>query len=175
MMPSRRRLLTAAAAGVGAVGGLWFALRGERPTLPDAADGLDIWSLRFEQPQGGELLMASLRDKPLVLNFWATWCPPCIQEMPELDRFQREFAGQGWAVLGLAIDAAAPVREFLVRAPVSYAIGLAGAPGIDLSRRLGNATGALPYTVVLDKRGQILHHKLGQTSFDELAGWARAR
>ena len=132
-----------------------------------------MWALRFERPEGGELVMADLRGRPLVLNFWATWCPPCIKEMPELDRFHREFAPQGWQVVGLAIDGPTPVRDFLRRVPVGFAIGLAGLGGTDLVRRLGNAAGGLPFSVIFGRDGQVLHRKLGETSFDELAGWAR--
>jgi thiol-disulfide isomerase/thioredoxin len=169
---SRRHLLTAGAASAGAAGGLWFALRNDPPAPADNA--ADIWSLRFDQPQGGELLMQSLRGQALVLNFWATWCPPCVKEMPELNRFHAAFKNKGWQVLGLAADSPGPVREFLAKSPVGYRIGLAGLQGIELSRRLGNPSGALPYTVVLDSKGRVQHQKLGETSFDELATWARA-
>ena len=133
-----------------------------------------LWHMSFDRPGGEALAMASLRGRPLVVNFWATWCPPCIREMPEIDRFQREFASRGWQVLGLAVDRPQPVREFLARAPVTYAIAMAGFDGTDLSRRLGNASGGLPFTVVFDREGLIAHRKLGETSFDELARWAAA-
>ena len=116
------------------------AATGPGPAAPSgvpADDPAGLWSRRFEKPSGGELAMADLRGKPLVLNFWATWCPPCVKEMPELDRFHRTYAGKGWQVVGLAIDGPTPVREFLVRVPVGFAIGLAGFEGTDLGRQLG--------------------------------------
>ena len=106
------------------------------------------------RPDGGELALGSLRGRPLVLNFWATWCPPCVEEMPMLDRFQREQQRGGWQVVGLAVDSAAPVREFLARHPVGFPIGLAGMQGVELSRALGNTRGALPFSVVFDARGE---------------------
>lgn len=133
--------------------------------------GADFWSLRFEQPGGGELALDSLRGGPLLLNFWATWCPPCIKELPDLDRLQREHAAHGVQVVGLAVDGPTPVRQFLARQPVSFAVGLAGFEGTDLSRRLGNVAGALPFTVVIDRQGVVRHRKLGPTEFAELAGW----
>lgn len=169
----RRHWLIGGAAGAALAAGLGWRLRGEalRGAAPDPAVE-SLWSQRFERPGGGELLMASLRGRPLVVNFWATWCPPCIKEMPEIDRFQREFAARGWRVVGLAVDRPQPVRDFLARSPVGYDIGMAGFDGTDLSRRLGNESGALPFTVVFGRDGAILHRKLGETSFDELSRWA---
>jgi thiol-disulfide isomerase/thioredoxin len=133
-----------------------------------------MWTLAFDRPQGGSLLMSSLRGRPVVLNFWATWCPPCVEEMPELDRFYRAWQARGWQVVGLAIDNAAAVRRFLDKQPVSFAIGLAGLDGSTLARSLGNAQGGLPYTVVLASDGTIRQRKAGQTHFEELQGWAEA-
>ena len=117
--------------------------------------------------------MATLLGRPLVLNFWATWCPPCIKELPDLDRFHRAWSPQGWQVVGLAVDNAQAVRAYLERQPLGFAVGLAGLEGSALSRQLGNEQGALPFTAVFDRSGRLIHRKLGQTSFDELVGWAR--
>jgi thiol-disulfide isomerase/thioredoxin len=158
----------AVAAGVAGAG--WQAWQGLRvraaPTGPP-------WDQRFPTPQGGELDLSSLRGHPLVLNFWATWCPPCVKELPELDRFHREWSPQGWQVVGLAVDSAQPVREFLQKRPLSFAVGMAGLEGTALSRQLGNDQGALPFTAVFDRHGRLIHRKLGQTDFEELSGWAR--
>lgn len=133
-----------------------------------------VWSLRFAIPGGGELAMSTLQGRPLVLNFWATWCPPCLHEMPELDRFHREFRARAWQVLGIALDRPGPVNEFLAQRPVGFAIAVAGADGFDLIRRLGNRRGVLPFTVVFDGRGKAVRNKVGETTFDELSRWARA-
>ena len=152
----------AVAAGVG-----WQSLRA--PAAPDGPP----WDQRFPTPDGGELDMASMHGRPLVLNFWATWCPPCIKELPELDRFHREWSPKGWRVVGLAVDGAKPVREFLQKQPLSFAVGMAGLDGSALSRQLGNEQGALPFTAVFDRNGRLAHRKLGQTDFEELSAWAR--
>jgi len=162
--------IAAAGAGVG-----WAVWRG-RGTGEGADTGVveGLWSLGFDTPNGGRLALASLRGHPLVLNFWATWCPPCIREMPTLDRFQRDFAGRGCRVVGLAADKPEPVREFLARAPVSYPIGLAGFAGIDLSRRLGNLGGGLPFSLFLGHDGTLVQRHVGEVSYERLVGWASA-
>lgn len=176
-----RRALVFGAAGVAAAAlGVGVALwRGRSVAEPDAAaaggDPGDVWSLRFERPEGGELVMADFRGRPLLLNFWATWCPPCVKEMPLLDQFHRKHQAAGWQVVGLAIDAPTPVRQFLARVPVGFPIGLAGLGGTDLSRGLGNPSGALPFTVVFGRDGRVAHRKLGEVTVGELDGWASAR
>jgi thiol-disulfide isomerase/thioredoxin len=133
-----------------------------------------FWQSKFTQPNGELLSLAAWRGQPLVLNFWATWCPPCIKEMPEIDRFAREFAKQGGRVLGLAVDNPSAVIAYLARHPVSYAIGVAGFDGTELSRNLGNASGALPFTVAFNRAGQLAQQRLGTTSFEELSKWAQS-
>lgn len=168
----QRRHLILAGAGVAAAGaGVAWRLRGAEPPPPDDPATAALWQASFEQPDGKPLAMAGFRGAPLVLNFWATWCPPCVKEMPELDRFARQFASKGVKVVGLAIDSPTPVRQFLARTPVGYPIALAAFEGTDLSRKLGNEKGALPFTAVFDRRGTLVQRKLGETSFDELAGW----
>lgn len=125
------------------------------------------------RPDGQALDWAGLQGKPLLVNFWATWCPPCVKEMPELDRFQRDFKDAGWRVVGLAIDGPTPVKEFLKKVQVGFDIGLAGFGGTELAQTLGNQAGGLPFTVLIDAQGRIRHRKMGATHFDELATWAR--
>ena len=171
----RRQSLWLGGAGVAAAAlGVWW---GSRRLSLDPASGADsapagFWQLRFAQPQGGELALADFKGRPLLLNFWATWCPPCIRELPDLNRFHETLGPKGWQVVGIAVDGPTPVREFLTRMPLSFPIALAGLEGTDLSRSLGNSSGALPFTVVFDAQGRIKHRKLGATNQDELAQWA---
>ena len=166
---NRRQHLTLAGAGLAAaLAGAGWALWGRPADDPAVAE---LWSLRFDRPEGGELALAPLRGQALVINFWATWCPPCIKELPEFDRLHRTEARRGVQVLGLAVDGPTAVRQFLARQPVSFAVGLAGFEGTDLSRRLGNTAGGLPFTVVIGRDGRLRHRKLGPTDFDELSRW----
>ena len=121
----------AVAAGAAGAGGAWWRSEGRSARNPAAAAAAatasaDLWTLRFDQPSGGELVLANLRGKPLLLNFWATWCPPCVTEMPLLNRFHAQQQARGWQVVGLAVDSPTPVREFLAKQPMDFAIGLAG-------------------------------------------------
>jgi thiol-disulfide isomerase/thioredoxin len=171
----RRRILAAGVGLAAAALGLGWGLRRLSAQAPsqDATDPpVDIWRLSFERPEGGEVALADLRGRPLVLNFWATWCPPCVEELPLLDRFQREHRGEGWQVLGLAVDSATPVREFLARRPVAFHIGLAGMDGVTLSRTLGNSSGGLPFSAVFDSRGDKVEGKLGALTWDHLSAWS---
>jgi thiol-disulfide isomerase/thioredoxin len=133
-----------------------------------------LWSQRFDTPGGTALDMGSLRGKPLLINFWATWCAPCVREMPEIDRFFKDHAAKGWQVLGIAVDAPTPVREFLSKRPVGFPVALAGLEGTELMRSLGNDRGGLPFSIAFDATGRIVERKLGETSYDELVRWARA-
>ena len=176
-VPRRRAwLLTAGVLAAGAGASLaWVRQQPDGTgTSGAAADAAlaQLWALKAALPQGGELDLASLRGKPLLLNFWATWCAPCVREMPLIDRFHREYAPRGWQVLGLAVDRPAPVNEFLARVKVGFPIGLAGLDGMELLRALGNPRGGLPYTVVVGAAGRVLQRKMGETSFEELTAWA---
>ncbi len=166
----RRRAWLVATSGVALAAGAGLAFWRARPTAPDATT--PPWSLSFERPDGSRLAMAPFLGRPLVLNFWATWCPPCVREMPALERFQRDFGPRGWRVVGIAADKAAPVLEFLTRVPVSFDIALAGFAGIELSRELGNAAGGLPFTVVYDGAGRVVQRHSGETRYGQLAAWA---
>lgn len=165
-----RRLLiggVAAAAAVAGAGAAWWRLRTRELPLP-----ADFWSLRFARPEGGELAMADLRQRPVLINFWATWCAPCLRELPLLNQFQREHGSGGWQVVGLAVDGPTPVREFLAKRPLEFPVGLAGLEGTELARALGNDVGGLPFSVLLDRTGQVRERKLGALLEADLARWA---
>jgi thiol-disulfide isomerase/thioredoxin len=174
-MSSRRTWLlgavAVAAAGAGA-GAAWWKQRGAAAGSGQAL-GDAFWAHKFERPEGGELAMESARGKPLLLNFWATWCAPCVEEMPMLDRFSRENAANRIQVIGLAIDQPTAVRKFLQRTPVGYPIGLAGLDGTDLLRELGNTGGGLPFTLVLSADGSVGARKMGKLEQSDLDAWRR--
>jgi thiol-disulfide isomerase/thioredoxin len=125
----------------------------------------------WNDPQGQSIDTSTWKNKTIVINFWASWCPPCVEEMPLLDAFYRENSSKGWQVIGLAIDQPSQVRRFLEQFPVTYPVGLAGLGGSELGRALGNTEGALPFTVVVDAQGRIKQRKVGRLSEEEVKNW----
>lgn len=167
----RRRWLLAgvvgmAAAGVGA-GVAWQRFQ------PHDREPENFWGLTFPTPEEGAtpLSLASLRGRPLLVNFWATWCPPCVEELPLLNRFYRENKANGWQMVALAVDKAESVRRFLARMPLDFPVGMAGLEGTELARSLGNEAGGLPFTVVFGRNGRVTGRKIGQLQDADLQSW----
>ncbi|WAC62044.1 TlpA disulfide reductase family protein [Pseudoxanthomonas sp. SL93] len=116
-------------------------------------------------------LAANHPGRRLLINVWASWCGPCIEEMPELERFAASQANDGVQVIGLALDTPEGVRDFLSRVPVSYPIVLDTPGPADASVWLGNAKGVLPYTVLVGADGRIVRQKVGPFQHGEISGW----
>lgn len=115
---------------------------------------------------------AAWAGRPLLVNVWASWCAPCVQEMPELQRFAASQGPNGVQVVGIALDDADAVRAFLRRVPVRYPI-LLDTPGpADAGVRLGNPQGVLPYSVLVSADGILLRQRIGPFGPGELAAWA---
>ena len=175
----RRNLLyigAAGAAGLAGVGAAWLKHEPQKLT-PGQTNAVQdaFWAMSFDTPDGQPQAMSSFRGKPLLLNFWATWCPPCVEELPLLDAFYQEQKAKGWQVLGLAVDQPSAVRKWLQAKPLSFAVGMAGLNGTDLSKSLGNLAGSLPFTVVFGTSGALLHRKTGKVSKEDLTQWAQLK
>lgn len=108
------------------------------------------------------------KDKILVINFWATWCPSCREEMPDLVALQEQYAARGLQVIGIALEDKEPVEEYLDFIKINYPTLVAGDQGMALSAQLGNRAEAIPYTVVVDRQGMIRDRHLGKFSKPEL-------
>jgi len=110
---------------------------------------------------GRQQSLAQWKGKVLVVNFWATWCTPCRAEMPEFVKAQREFGDRGLQFVGIAIDQPDKVQEFAAELGLNYPTLIGGYGAIELSKTLGNRLGALPFTIVIDRSGRIVHTRLG--------------
>lgn len=165
----RRNLLAflglALSAGAGVA---WMANRAE---LKPQNQWADLWHLNFPTPTGGNLNLNMYDNTYIVLNFWATWCPPCIEELPLLEDFYVKNKHKNWQVVGLAVDQLAAVQHFLQKMPLSFPIGLAPQNGVEWARRLGNLSGGLPFSVVFDAKGSIVQRKIGRLKPEDLGQW----
>lgn len=115
---------------------------------------------------GSPVALSQLRGRPVVANFWATWCAPCVEEMPHLEALSKSLPDIQF--VGIGVDTASNIAQFITKVPVSYPLYVAGHAGIALVRELGNAAGGLPFTVLLDADGHIFDTILGQVSPEDL-------
>ena len=129
----------------------------------------------FNDLDGQPIAMARWKDQIVVVNFWATWCPPCVEEMPDLQRVHDQYADRGVTVVGLGIDSPAALKRFRDQHGLTLPLLAAGASGSELGRALGNPSGALPYTILVDRKGRIVQARLGQVRPAELRGWLDAQ
>ncbi|WP_372018237.1 TlpA family protein disulfide reductase [Pseudoxanthomonas sp. 10H] len=194
MKPAARLLLVAAAAGVaGLLAGVWHGRSplqdsdaGQRalqamadataPTPPagvtPARPGDPLPAIRLPGLDGNVVELAAIAPgRPLLVNVWASWCGPCVEEMPELQRFARGQGDTGIQVVGLALDTPEGVRAFLERVPVQYPILLETPGPADASVWLGNTRGLLPYTVLVGADGRVIRQKLGPFASGEVDRW----
>ena len=170
---SRRLWLGAGVAGVAAVAGAGFAWWRLTPGAAEPGVEEVLWQQQFTTPDGAPLPMAAWRGQPLIVNFWATWCPPCVRELPLLSEFAGRKSAHGIQVVGLAVDKPAPVQKFLQRQPLAFPVGMA-AEGSQLTRELGNLNGGLPFTVFLGADGKLRQRKIGELSSQDLAQWTQS-
>lgn len=180
--PPRRSLLVvglvAAALGLGT--GVYYFARTPAQPLPAAVDRTPVAPARpgdampaitLPDVDGVPVDFARFAGRPLLINVWASWCGPCVEEMPMLAAFASAQPADGVQVVGLAIDTPEGVRDFLQRVPVRYPIVVEQPAPDDASVRLGNTQGLLPYTVLVGADGNIVKQKLGPFAEGELERW----
>lgn len=174
---NRRRLLgsgtsLAAALLATSVGGR-IAHAAASPGEPSLADALAALRARpVTDLQGATRRLAEWQGRPVVLNFWATWCAPCVKEMPELDALQKEFPQTQF--IGMGVDNVDNIRKFLIKVPVSYPLLVMGAGAVDTLRGLGDTTGGLPFTLILTADGGVSRSILGKIQPDDVRSTLKA-
>ncbi len=164
----RRHLLSGLIGLSGGAAGLSFFVAHEKRQTEQTRRDATLWNFEFLSPEGQMVALSRFKGRPLLLNFWATWCPPCLEEMPLLNRFQNQQGPQGWQVLGLAIDSASPVKAYLKQNPVQFDIAIAGFGGLDLAFELGNPQRQLPFSVFFNQEGVVIHRQLGLLTANDL-------
>lgn len=173
---NRKRVgwLAAAIAAIALAAG--FSLASRHFSTSGAGMSAEAFFARtFNDLDGQPVAMARWQDRIVVVNFWATWCPPCVEEMPDLQRVHDEYEARGVTVVGLGIDSPSALKRFRDEHGLSLPLYAAGASGSELGRVLGNPSGALPYTILVDRKGRIVQARLGQVQPAELRRWLDAQ
>ena len=151
-----------AAAVVALAAGMYFGMERKGPSAPDPAAAAALAALTLPDPAGKEQRLDQWRGKVLVVNFWATWCAPCREEMPEFIKAQRELGAKGLQFVGIAVDQADKVEQYAKEIGLNYPALIGGFGAMELSKTLGNDKMALPFTIVVDRSGKVVHTQLGE-------------
>jgi thiol-disulfide isomerase/thioredoxin len=166
-------MLGAVALAFGVIGAL-VATRQHAPAPAVAASASAggpveaLFAQSMNDAAGTSHALSQWQGKPLLVNFWAPWCAPCVKEMPELAALAADSAAKGVSVIGIGIDSPTNIAEFAAKVKVSYPLYVAGMSGTELSRAFGNSSGSLPYTVLIGADGKVRKTYLGQLKFDQL-------
>jgi len=139
-----------------------------RGAPPEPGDVAGLMAASLPDMEGKSQALAQWRGKVLVVNFWATWCSPCLEEIPEFVRMQDKLGNQGLQFVGIAIDNVAKVREFATKYRMNYPVLIGEMEAIELARAAGNEFGGLPFTVVVDRKGRLIGTELGGLNEEKL-------
>lgn len=157
-----------------AVAGSFYAYSKKTAPSPAATSALQpgaataVAQASFYDLQEKVQPLAQWQGKVMIVNFWATWCPPCLAEIPEFIQLQKQYGKQGVQFIGIAIDQKSKVQAYAKEVGMNYPVLLGDLAGIDLARRIGNPQGGLPYTVIVDRSGKIVTTQLGTLSREKL-------
>jgi thiol-disulfide isomerase/thioredoxin len=171
MSSTFKNFLLLIAAVLALLGGYWLAqtLRSEPEiTTTKTYGGGAMINFTLPELDGKKHSLEEWRGKVIVLNFWATWCPPCREEIPLLVNLQKTRAASGLQVISVAIDNKTAVMLYRQSAGINYPILMGGDDAFDLVARYGNRMGSLPFTVIIDRSGAIAVRKLGAFTKNEL-------
>jgi peroxiredoxin len=142
--------------------GVYVGIKRLHPSPPDNAAVAALMQSRLPDTDNKPRDFAEWKGKTLLINFWATWCPPCVAEMPELVELQAEMAPRNLQIVGIGIDSPANIRQFSEKLQISYPLLIAGMEGTELSRQFGNQGGGLPFTVLIGPDGRVRQTYIGR-------------
>ncbi|HEV8644168.1 MAG TPA: TlpA disulfide reductase family protein [Burkholderiales bacterium] len=160
MKRTGRNALLMVAAGLALAAGFWLN-PWNRGGAPESGNVARLMAASLPDMEGKSQALAQWRGKLVVVNFWATWCPPCLEEIPGFVRMQEKFGNQGLQFVGIAIDNPAKVREFAAKYRMNYPVLIGEMDAIELGRMAGNERGGLPFTVIVDRKGRLVGTELG--------------
>jgi len=163
MSRSRRIALFALVGVVALAGGIGLSLWDRR-----APDAQDLLAISLPDIQGARQPLSQWRGKIMLVNFWATWCGPCKEEMPEFVRAQQELGPKGLQVVGIAIDQPDKVASFARELGLNYPALIATYDTMEVAKPLGNRLLGLPFTVILDRNGRVAYTQLGAMKPEQL-------
>ncbi len=123
----------------------------------------------LEDTEGNTRSISEWDGKVILLNFWAAWCPPCKEEMPDFVRLQQDYGEQGFVVVGVAIDTLDAAQTFMDTVGVNYPVLMAEKRGVQLAQQYGNRLGALPYSVIIDREGRIVSSHIAKIDYQQVA------
>jgi thiol-disulfide isomerase/thioredoxin len=136
--------------------------------IPVASAAPALMAAKLPDLDSNPQALEQWRGKVIVVNFWATWCAPCREEIPALIKFQSEYGAKGVQIVGIAIDQADKVRPYAAQMKMNYPVLIGESDGIELTRRAGNPLGGLPFTVVIDRNGNAIFSHLGSVTAEKL-------
>jgi thiol-disulfide isomerase/thioredoxin len=146
--------------------GAYVGLQRVKPASPQDQALTQLFAQTLPDPAGRPEALSKWQGKPLLINFWASWCGPCVEEMPELVALHKQMPQL--QVIGIGVDSADKIAEFAAKLHIDYPLYVAGSNAIGLMRDLGNAVGGLPFTLLIDSKGTIQKTYIGAIDFDKL-------
>jgi peroxiredoxin len=148
--------------------GIYLGVKRFQPSAPADTAVAALMQVSMKDSSGKQRKMSEWQGKVLLLNFWATWCPPCVSEMPELVALQNELAGKNLQVVGIGIDSPSNIREFAEKHQITYPLLLGGLEGSELSRQFGNQSGGLPFTILIGPDGSVRQTYMGRLNMEKV-------